>query len=193
MRFSLLTFLIATICVGLAPYVYLHSSPWEPQPQTYTLEEVEALLNGKKTSPRSPDSTRRIYYDGSVGIQDERDRNILHLFSLRDSSSAFEMMFVSPTDKTPMHMSMGFIDDNRLLMAHAVTKGGKEDLRGRIWHRQYPEWWWGHLYRPEVWAMVAACLALAIQLFRGMRKRAEPIPSKMAQPSSEPLKPGTNP
>jgi hypothetical protein len=29
----------------------------------------------------------------------------------------------------------------------------------RIYRRRYPEWWWGHLYRVEVW------LAVLIPLF----------------------------
>lgn len=35
------------------------------------------------------------------------------------------------------------------------------------YRRRFPEWWWGHFYRPEVWALIGLTLIIA---WRGVRR-----------------------
>lgn len=41
----------------------------------------------------------------------------------------------------------------------------------RLFHRRHPEWWWGHFYRPEVWASIALIFSLVIHLVRARKQR----------------------
>lgn len=52
-----------------------------------------------------------------------------------------------------------------------LEDGNRIVLVGRtlsVWVRRFPEWWWGHLYRIEVWAAIAFGLASAILAVRSV-------------------------
>ena len=41
----------------------------------------------------------------------------------------------------------------------------------RIRERRFPEWWWGHLLRPEVWVLIVCAGLCALQIIRFIRTR----------------------
>jgi WD40 repeat protein len=45
----------------------------------------------------------------------------------------------------------------------------------RIWRRRRPEWWWGHFYRPEVWAAVVFGLLWLWSVARWAWRRLRPV------------------
>jgi len=42
----------------------------------------------------------------------------------------------------------------------------------QTFHRRFPEWWWGHFYRPEVWLAIGLSVLL---IWRAARSRRAPV------------------
>ncbi len=50
--------------------------------------------------------------------------------------------------------SQAFFLTNDLFAACLVNDAyPKPEERFSVFRRRFPEWWWGHLYRPEVWLL----------------------------------------
>jgi WD40 repeat protein len=80
----------------------------------------------------SPDFSRIALSDddGSVEIPDARNGQLLQLLPYGGSTG--DVLFTPSGD--------------------GVLAAGVGGIR--LWRRRRPEWWWGHFYRPEVWAAV---------------------------------------
>jgi hypothetical protein len=55
-----------------------------------------------------------------------------------------------------------FLDDDTLAL--------DDYTRIRTFHRRFPEWWWGHFYRPEMWCAIVLSGALIFKFFRRRTK-----------------------
>jgi len=62
-------------------------------------------------------------------------------------------------------MAIAFADYDNCI----IVKGG--DNRVHVIRRCFPEWWWGHLCRPEVWAAVVIGAAWLWTVVRWIRRR----------------------
>jgi len=55
----------------------------------------------------------------------------------------------------------------------------------QIYHRRFPEWWWGHFYRPEVWlSIVLSGLLVWKFITRALRFSASRPDASTSQPPS---------
>jgi len=71
-----------------------------------------------------------------------------------------------------MITSPDFIDDDTIsMLATFHPPGDLEAHQYRIYRRRFPEWWWGHFYRPEVWTSITLCVALLVRALRFRRRR----------------------
>jgi hypothetical protein len=59
--------------------------------------------------------------------------------------------------------SSKFVDNN---MIEILMRKNDGKLSIRRYKRTHPEWWWGHFYRPEVWAFLFFCTLLLWRLIR---------------------------
>lgn len=165
MRFSLLTLSLGAICIATVMLMWSRREPWEVTtyaelfpPQFYTVASPVPRPNGYV----SPDFTRRLRpprksmfpsFEDSAGIYvaDFSSDPIQH--SLTHST-----LWTFWTPKGWGLASVYFADDTTLVayyLRHPVEPGpGDEYPSLRItFSRRFPEWWWGHLYRPEVWLL----------------------------------------
>jgi len=186
MRFSLLTLILVVICLGIGVLVLLRSNAWVPESKAYTEEEVLARfpdLKEEKPLRYSPDGTRIAHRDTGMGglieVRGESKRQVLYYFTSRDYSDATDLLLaelpheIRPSSgERPIHMLSGFLDDDRVMMIHG-SLGDPTQPRFRVWYRTFPEWWWGHLYRPEVWALVVVMMMLVAQVVREWKRRAK--------------------
>jgi len=57
-----------------------------------------------------------------------------------------------------------FVDNDRVICESFVAgTPSRENVEYLLFRRRFPEWWWGHFYRPEVWLLLALSFVL---LFR---------------------------
>lgn len=153
------------ISLGVGGLIFVHRSAWVPEKNANAIEALKGPLTA-----HSPDHTRTFLlayhpdnciYAGS----DPNPEQVLFKFSLHDSGLGLE------SHRTPLHYAAGFIDEDRCVLVFLEN----ENEMYRIWHRRFPEWWWGHFYRPEVWA--AGLLAL-VWIFKAVYfiQRKYPVP-----------------
>jgi len=58
-----------------------------------------------------------------------------------------------------------FIDDDTIVAIAELNLPSTGAPQYVIFKRRFPEWWWGHFYRPEVW-LLPLCLGLIVWTIR---------------------------
>ena len=71
-------------------------------------------------------------------------------------------------------LSIGFINDDwiQIMTMDPQYKTPPIPLRCFYLHRRFPEWWWGHFYRPEVWLALIFGIATLVSLFKTRARTA---------------------
>lgn len=165
MRYSLLTLIlvISWLSSGIAVFIFSECC-WafdRNSSTNYSLEQVAASTN------KSPDGTRWIRlvipdcdYGGvwetrldSQGVHDE-----------------FLDYFFLPDGKYQMRQ-VGFLNDETILGLIDNPVNGVDHVEIVGWRRRFPEWWWGHFYRPEVWIFVGLTCVLFWCVIKWLRTR----------------------
>ncbi|GMV83803.1 MAG: hypothetical protein AMXMBFR7_49870 [Planctomycetota bacterium] len=133
--------------------------PWELERVTEDAESIAPLLTDYYMTSdhrfRAPDGLRKVAFSEAYGIYrgyyiiDDTDgtNRMLCKLKMPDEPGRFE-----PT---------GFTDDDTIIFY--------EDLavpKFLVFKRRFPEWWWGHLQRPEVWGAIAIALVWLVRLMR---------------------------
>ena len=128
MRFSLATLVLLVLWIGALMLIVERRDPW--------LIEKEASLLGERLATTAPDG-RRLYCDADA------------LF-VADGPSLlwFKKIFHTPDVRI---LRAQFLNDNTISFDYGEV--GEPSSSGRA-HRRFPEWWWGHFYRPEVWLAI---------------------------------------
>ncbi len=73
-----------------------------------------------------------------------------------------------------------FFDDDTLLCSPLINL---EFSFYQVWRRRYPEWWWGHFYRVEVWLAVLLPLVGIWRAARARRGNSTSYPASGASSS----------
>ncbi len=195
--FSLSTLVLVVILVSFALYLYLHQSPWAPAGGTLNEKEFEALYpnwfaEDVEVRLQSPDKTRQFsggQHDWS--IYDSSTKKSIFDFTIRDYGSEIDFIMGWADDSTPIHWACGFIDDNTCAMGFYPAKKSKSSVV-RIWKRRFPEWWWGHFYRPEVWVAVVFAAFICMKVSSAVRDRLRITPEGQSlNPNPQTPQPGT--
>jgi hypothetical protein len=169
MRFSLATLLLVVFWIGAAMWTWTCRDPWQrlrddKQPDPTRFRAVAELF--PNLSDYSPDGTRIFAHAAFIEAK-ICDRNAV----------AYPSIYVFPKDSG---QSYGFIDDNTIVRDNVTDAEWHESGHGStrdhkyeyvLYRRRFPEWWWGHFYRPEVW-LFAALSGVLIWRFVSARRRA---------------------
>ena len=181
------TAILLVISIGMAGLVFVRGSAWYPENRTYTQTEFIARypdwVSAKRTKSEleyhrlpSPDGTR-YFYPGHTSLDIDNviydahghaNGGGLFDFNIRDYGSEWAFLLNYWSAQSRLQSTAGFIDDNQCVMRFRYDR---DLILCRVWHRRYPEWWWGHFYRPEVWAAGALGLMWIFKAMRFIRKR----------------------
>lgn len=142
MRFSLLSLMLACLTLGSLLGVYVLNGPWQMVRTFATADdpELRKLAAGDFKNSRlylSPDNERYL------NPTDNEPRAIYVYAELKKGGRP---LFIFPAGVS----DFSFINDE--LIFATKERGGQGEWS--VWRRRYPEWWWGNLLRPEVWAAV---------------------------------------
>ena len=145
MRFSLGTLVLVTFWIGAMLSVFMWRHAW--------VKEAEIDLDQKLNflSDDSPDRTRSC--DKGMDSTFAQSWQIIDLTTHRELDSIWIQDF-------NLQLS-GFRDDNTLQFQRYIITPENPTSQGMIFRRRFPEWWWGHFYRPEVWCAILLTALLA--------------------------------
>ena len=152
-RFSLLTLLLGVLFIGSGILVWIQRDAWELERQSVGI--------GIKTLKVAPDEKRGLNFSllqSIYQIIDLRTRKVLHDFTI-------------PDPPVVQYYGAGFLDDDHFLVMISydlpLFKPTKPPLLTHYYfYRRFPEWWWGHLYRPEVRLALIFGIATLVSLFK---------------------------
>lgn len=154
MRFSLTTMFIAVLWFASLGLIVFYYHPW----QRVRLEPFDwpsQIVHNDSFEGRAhaPDERRLVTYDGST-------------YLLVDGGYAYEFDYWEGNPQTPNR----FLDNDTLEMFLAKGNNPFEYYRA-IYKRRFPEWWWGHFFRPEVWLFLALTVGLAVRFIMHQRTK----------------------
>lgn len=162
MRFSLSSLILAVIFAGSLAGVWIRREPW-------IKSESKALNPWDSSSKNWPATLKTPSRDG-------RRLSIPYLFKDRTCEvlDARGHTLARLPLQTWEAEEMAFIDDETIVVEVAIWH--VEDrvippLPNQLLRRRFPEYWWGNLYRVEVWTGILSGVALMI--IGGRRLRAK--------------------
>ena len=158
MRFSLATLLLVVLWIGAAMAVWTRREPWVEASVEKSIAQPTLDNSGNiilQTRP-VPDPWRRIIYDGATYVGDEHG-----------------LLWEFPYFNGEPQIPYGFVDENTLKLWRMTSDRPSTQFAIATYHRRFPEWWWGHFYRPEVWlfALLSGILVWRIGKTRMNRLR----------------------
>ena len=165
MRFSLLTLLLGSLTAGSALGVYLRCGVWHPVCGAVSVDQAKQWLPPDHNPARhlhlylSPDRTR-IIQPPYAGLKSS-------IFAYRPDGepTVGAMLYTFPFD------NVSFLDDNTVVINDETAPAYEQPRIRGIWRREYPEWWWGHFYRPEFWCLILFGALLLYSLLRRQRSQ----------------------
>lgn len=155
MRFSLATLLLIALLAASLMAVWFRREAWYLDPTWYSSEKIQAM---NPFAGESPDGTRNAWlvHSGNptfYGIQDTRDRFDKYIYLIVPEP---DYVFHTPA----------FLDDNTIRLQVPYELLSRQNEPSRLYRRRFPEWWWGHFYRPEVWACIVLGIGLLVRAWR---------------------------
>jgi len=155
MRFSLGTLLHGVLFISVLTVVWAHRHSW------YAYGSPREISASGSSYIVSPDSTRviNIFNDQSYCAIYARENYPRIQFELHAIPQA-------------VVTHAFFVDDETILLGSGYAdKGATHRPIYQEYRRRYPEWWWGHFLRPELYACAALFLALIIRFVRARRQK----------------------
>ena len=173
LQFHLSTAIILLFWVGSAIWVWTSRKPW-----VFASQRIEKTLEAKdiNLAPVAPDERRMV-----VSHVDEGPLNEFPVFDVQDfHNPELTVITLSQIDVNEHAEPIRFLDNDTLEFAREVLTKDYELVHNVIYtyKRRFPEWWWGHFYRPEVWLFIllsAALLFVAIRNRRSAKKNNSEI------------------
>jgi len=139
-RWSLRTQVIAALFAGFALLLWQRGNAWE-----YAGElRPEGYAELQSPDFSSPDGTRVVDSFGNAIV-------IFGASSATRASRATRVRLQTFADPDVRFLKAGFMNDDTILATVEVGSLGKKKYL--LFKRRFPEWWWGHFYRPEVWLL----------------------------------------
>ena len=147
MRFSLATLVLLVLWIGALMAVWVRREPvW--------IIQYSAPMNILVSAPCYDIGNRSV----GISVTDE--------ILITDSTNRKTLFSIHI--KNYLNTAM-FIDADTILFDYIGTD--KQMTHGLL-HRRFPEWWWGHFYRPEVWLAIGLSVLL---IWRAARSRRAPV------------------
>ncbi|MBI3829623.1 MAG: hypothetical protein HY291_08910 [Planctomycetes bacterium] len=185
-RFGLLGTLLACLFTGsVLGILFSGNEAWHQEQGFWALykeKDYDSWFPDEETERpplESPDLTRWILWaEGLVSIHEAgkkqaNSKSTRPLNSWEYGKQLCEIEVKLETNNDSYH-PIGFEDDDTLLFACGVLRNGRlTNPKIIVLHRRFPEWWWGHFYRPEVWLTIifgSLWLWRVIRWFRERRK-----------------------
>jgi hypothetical protein len=145
------TAIVMMFVAGYGMLLWHFRSPWR--------ETGEIIYKNTLGVPWSPDGTRWVRHYTSKRIE------ILASGSTTEILCIVDLPF--KVDSEP-----GFIDNDTIHDAIDGKSNNSGQIPFCVLKRRFPEWWWGHFYRPEVWVgVVIAMVWIAITFVRRREAR----------------------
>lgn len=154
MRFSLATLLLLVLWLASAMWVWAWREPWvfaRVVRNNVPQDEWMAWSD----SPRNwaaPDGRRHLHFDGNTWI-----------------SGVWPVYVVAYWDGEPQ-VPREFLDNDTVRLYRVMGRSSLPIVDEVEYRRRFPEWWWGHGCRPEVWVFTLLGGAL---LWRGVKARRQ--------------------
>lgn len=166
MRFSLITLLLISIWCGAALGVWFRREAWvfqrfEILEAPTTVTEGRELIKIPRTDEKliAPDQIRYLR------VLNPFDLSKFWIGDVHSHQAIYEHVC---GDEVSWPSSNEF-KSNDIIILKGFDSSGSFGLAH--YRRRFPEWWWGHFYRPEVWAFGIMTLALFYRAVRTWRKR----------------------
>lgn len=154
MRFSLATLLHAVLLISTLSVVWAHRNSW------YAYGAPREISASGSNYIVSPDISRVINIFN--------DQNYCAIYA-RENFPHTQIELHTIRQEVVTHAF--FVDDETILLGSGyVDKTATHRPIYQEYRRRYPEWWWGHFLRPELYAGLALVLALILRAFRARRK-----------------------
>jgi hypothetical protein len=158
-NFSLQALILSVCFIAAIVAVWHNRTPWS----LVSSISYEKYDWPERTNSSSPDGSRTIHIEQSFNnpsnsyeltIRDRAQTFSVPLFSRRSPEAAYDVW------------SVNFVDNDTVQF---LTCDPVDDFRARVrtYRRHYPELWWGHLLRPELWVAIVLGALLVWRI--GMR------------------------
>ncbi|HYF50243.1 MAG TPA: hypothetical protein VEJ63_12610 [Planctomycetota bacterium] len=160
-QISLATATLIILELSAVVLLVIHCRSWIPEQRLRSASGIKNTIPQIETigGHTSPDRTRWLI---EWWIEDTSLKGKLFDFTRRDidGSRCSPLKFVD--------------DDTVVVLVYDEDREGKVEHKFRIWRRRFPEWWWGHFYRPEVWLAIILGGLLVWRGIRAVRQRRPP-------------------
>jgi hypothetical protein len=157
-RFSLMTLLLISVWVGAGLGVWFRREAW-------VLERIERDPTLVPSYPAAvnisaaPDGIRKLHttnpFTGRIDIYDDQSADFSYTIDYRD--------------ETRMIFDAQFENDD-LISFFAMFNAPQDEFVLVYMRRRFPEWWWGHFYRLEVWAFALITIVLLVRGVQALRR-----------------------
>lgn len=161
MRYSLSTFLLSTLFIATLMGLWFRREPWAMQGRPVLLNRVSTP--NEKSSPDGTRVLRTTLWEASEFA--------FRMYDFRNFPESNLRLF--EFTGTVMGGDAYFVDDDTVLIC-AEAQGEKTLFQ--TYRRRFPEWWWGHFFRPEAWAALLLFVALIVRARPGRKSSPRPIP-----------------
>lgn len=165
MRYSLGTLLLLVLWFALGMTVWMNRAPWK-------LRNSEAIQPESYSSHSafSPDGTRIVHaraWGGELVVLD-----VLPGVTPDEMMClAYEKNYLYEFKEYGFPQNVKFIDNDTIEFdTHLLATNDSPQVRVTF-ERRFPEWWWGHFFRVEVWFFVLTGIALLVRGIRSIRER----------------------
>jgi len=104
----------------------------------------------------SPDGTRTFSRAVKTGERCQVlsiDGHLLFDFN-RSADGGFVTDNLILLNLVPLENITSFVVIDTITGSQSVQPSTDDSIQQETWERQFPEWWWGHFYRPEVWLTI---------------------------------------
>jgi len=167
-RFSLRFWIVACLFAGALIGIYIRRVPWVRDSRELSAAEVKSmrLSDLYDAMPESPDKIRVAIHSHHTGAT-----TVYRAPHADENPSPVEVLATIPYDGSAKLSFPVFFRDNDTLVFVRVEGERDDEFVGIVWRRIYPEWWWGHFYRPEVWLAVVCGMYLSVSIVRRLLKR----------------------
>jgi hypothetical protein len=164
MRFSLSTLLIIVFWLAAILLAWLWREPWVFD----------------KITPAQPSFITEIAPDGRRMVSNRTFKfSVVEVVKRTDFTDMKRVLWTLDQDtffEGRSLIAFGFVDDDTIFCESFITgTPSPNNAEQLLFRRRFPEWWWGHFYRPEVWLAIALSGVLLVRASRAIRARFRPV------------------
>ena len=162
-RFSLATLLLVVLWIGAVMAVWTRRDAWyEIKREVRTVnyqsryEDVRSIF--EELSGLSPDGTR-------ILAPDYPKYEAAEIFSNAHPEICLYKFHHA------IGRGYGFLDDDTAIFEADYRTWSGHGREFSYYRRRFPEWWWGHFYRPEVWLFSVLSGMLVWRIGKAIRNK----------------------